>query len=128
MEIMINPVGFVETKEMTNAEILVLSDGLTRVGGLRVPIAAAYAISKTKTTISPILDDIEARRVELVKLYAGDGDSVPKDKMGEFTEDWGDVLAFKNSINLHTFSINVFDADMKIESDVLFLLSPVLTD
>lgn len=118
-----------EPEVLSHNAVLSLAEGLKRVGEVKLPIKAAYAVAKTKSQIQGRLDAIEAGRVALVKEYAGEADRVPEDKFTEFSEDWAEFLKGEEQINLHKFGIKtLLDADLKIEADTLFLLDAVLTD
>lgn len=85
------------------------------------PVKINFFIQKNKTTLSALMQDIEAARVEIIKNYGvvdeSTGDyTIPEDKISQANEEINNLFNIEQEVNIHFIDIDAFPEDMSIST------------
>lgn len=117
---------------MTNKEILKVVKGLDDLSQLKLAlnIKTSYNLARIKAILSPFVDIIQEKQMELYRKYGEENDgtiTVPKEKISHLEAELNELLDIENKVQLIKLRLEDFD-EVKIPFDVIEELLPVIIE
>lgn len=117
---------------MTNKEILKVIKGLDDLSQLKLAlnIKTSYNLARIKVILSPFVDTIQEKQMELYKKYGEENDgtiTVPKEKIPHLETELDELLNIENKVQLVKLKLDDF-GDTEIPFDVIEELLPVIIE
>lgn len=100
---------------MKNSEVKALIDCLDKlaVSGVTLSPKMWYHLSRNKSTLNKINEEIEEARVNIVKGYVKGKDSrVPEDKVEEFQTKYNELLVLERDVDIMQLKFSTLEAEM----------------
>lgn len=111
-------------KQLNNEEIIKLMKGLNDLQELKLPlnIKTSYILAKNKQSLTPLVNLIEQKRMELYRKYGTQKDDgsvvVPKERISELEIELNELLEVENNVELMELNLDSF-GDVEIPFDIL---------
>lgn len=117
---------------MTNKEILKIIKGLDDLSQLKLAlnIKTSYNLARLKAILSPFVDIIQEKQIELYKKYGEENNgtiTVPKEKIPLLEAELNELLEIENKVQFVKFKLDDF-GDTEIPFDVIEELLPVIIE
>lgn len=117
---------------MTNKEILKIIKGLDDLSQLKLAlnIKTSYNLARLKAILSPFVDTIQEKQIELYKKYGEENNgtiTVPKEKIPLLETELNELLEIENKIQFTKFKLDDF-GEAKIPFDIIEELLPVIIE
>ena len=117
---------------MTNQEILKVIKGLDDLSQLKLAlnIKTSYNLARLKAVLSPFVDTIQEKQMELYKKYGEENNgtiTVPKEKIPHLEAELDELLNIENKVQFVKLKLEDF-GETEIPFDIIEELLPVIIE
>lgn len=116
------------TIPLTLGQCVIAEQALSRLSSQVVPAKMVYRITKLLRLIRAKVQDYEAERLELVKVYSGDQAEVPPDKRVEFFQMLQQILNTPTEIAAAPLMMADLDVFPSLTADTVLQLGPLFME
>lgn len=112
-------------------EVTMIQQGLMTLVNQQLPVKLSYKLGKLIKIVDDEVQEIENKRIELVKKYGVKNEEdntikVPDDKQDGFMQEYTDLLNLEIDVTFEPISISELPDDLKITPQQLIYLENVV--